>query len=232
MKKWNKKGVVLFEAIISVGILIWVLLLMGLIVKTTSNIQNDSIKIVNKLNIKKITNHLEYMKRRLMAIGRNTEYRKNNDKYAGWNILSVTPNWKSLNDLNGTFILEENFGICNSSSTGYDKCLVDIPADGWGYLVTAWESDQFDVKNDGTIEKKANKHFLLNNEDYCNELGSSCIGYRIIIKNSPSTSYEEKIYINKAWDTVILQDKKIVTIEIQDGSTNGTQKYNYLLSLY
>jgi len=65
---------------------------MGLIVKTTSNIQNDSIKIVNKLNIKKITNHLEYMKRRLMAIGRNTEYRKNNDKYAGWNILSVTPN--------------------------------------------------------------------------------------------------------------------------------------------
>lgn len=231
MKK-NNKGFMLLEAIVAISLLVVALLFSGYILTTVKDTREKTEELIANLQVKKIFNRLEYIKERLLEKGKNTFYLKNNEKYAGWNILKITPN-QTIDELNWNYEMIENDGFCSSTSVwpNYNTCLKKLDSWKWGYLRVKGEYQKIDTDGMGKIINNGNKIEIDSTCDI-EDLGSRCLAYKIKIEDlSDNESHKRRSYIRSDGVTVVIKSTKLITIKIKE-KDNQIREYKHILSIY
>lgn len=223
MKK-NNKGIILLEATIGMGVILICLFFLATLIRETHNQQEQSIEIVATQNIKKIINQVDYLKRAMIERGTTTEFAKQNLIYAGWDELSITPDGQTIDDLNGTFIID------TSCALGWVDwlCLRQVLWNEWGYLRLTAETQLLNEDN-GTITSS----FDTSSQEQCDELNPDCQAYRINISSASWGKYDPLFYNQSDGTSREIDPGKTLSILIKNTENEGEDlEFNYLLSIY
>jgi len=224
MKKNNKKWIALLEALLAMTIMIFILWFIAYIISDIKKYWEKNNEILTMMQVERFKNNLVFLKDRLISKGRIISQTEN-DLFYGWDKLKIT-NTETLNQLNWTYKIITS----NSCDSWVWRCLEKIPDTEFAKIPLGWKTIIY--KEDVNWKLITNAWLTEKIKIDCTESWTSCLEYRLIIKDHPWWDYENVTYLNPSWSLVTLNDKKIVTIEIRNNEFEETKKFNYLLSIY
>ena len=223
IKKLNKKWFMLLEATIWMAVWIMILIIVTLITLDFSKMNKQTSENLTMMQTDSYKTELNFLKNRLISIWKlSTQYE--NNPYYGWNKLKIT-NSKSLNELDWYYVLEK-WWSCDSWLW---YCLSEKTINDWSDSKLSGAQFQYEEKIDWTISKKWTEEEIY---EECSEANDECIKYRFHITNLNNTSFIPVTYTDINWNTITLNDKKLVTLELTNWQSEEIKKLEFILSLY
>jgi len=224
MKKYtNKKWIVLLEAIIAMTTAMLIVSLLYFInIQLTQNLNNVD-KIVSVTLAERFKQDLYYLKDKTLKKWM-IDFHETSDPIPGWDNVSITSDWKTLDELNWIYKLNES---CWAQGICLEK-IWEVWDDVWSktFLISGFL--RYDVDSNGklVIEENESDNILTD----CDEPSNVCIQYRMIIENAESDDYEPIKYILPSWIEKTLNNKKKVVFQLLNNELNNIQEFYYVLT--
>lgn len=227
MKINNKKWVVLIEALIAMSIFIWIVWGLAYIYSQVNNLSDKTYNILTLWTNKRIINYIEFLKERSMKLWEQTNYSKQNLKYAWWLDLKITDwNTESLNDLNWTYLLS-SWVWCPSWLLAH--CLIKVPDDKYWEIPVSRVFNTY--KEDSSwklILDTTEKQTIWDQAWLCEwEFSEDCIWYRLRIRDLSSDKSPNLDFIDWNGNNISVKSK---FIEVDINNWINIETYNYILS--
>jgi len=224
----NKKGFLLVEAVLSMGILMLLLASMTYVYVKQTDFETRINYVLSQNAYKSLKNNINYIKERTESYWDEEKYNYllNNIKYPWWTELKVTSgSTESLNDLNGTYHLTSI-----NCPVGLKKCLKKDLTDSflglplWSWFITYNEDVNWEI----TLKEKW-KVLISDQTLLCeDEFTKDCLWYKIIITNQTTAKSANLNYLESDWTNRIIRTKNIKFV-INSGKE---KEYSYILSQF